>query len=66
MVGGGYSGHMINKMGIFEDTVPMCIDYYLFTFIMESFDMYYETGMAMNARESENYLPISYSSSASK
>jgi hypothetical protein len=57
---------MINKMAIFEDTVPMCIDYYLFTFIMESFDMCYETGMAMNARESENYLPISHSSSASK
>jgi hypothetical protein len=26
----------------------------------------YETGTAMNARESENYLPISRSSSASK
>ena len=36
---GGYSGHMINNMGIIEDTVPMCINHYLFTFIMEIFDV---------------------------
>jgi hypothetical protein len=28
---GGYSGHMINKMAIFEDTMSMCMNYYLFT-----------------------------------
>jgi hypothetical protein len=36
---GGYSGHMINKMAIFEDTMSMCMNYYLFTFIMESFNV---------------------------
>ena len=36
---GGYSGHMIIKMAFFEDTMPMCMNYYLFTFIMESFNV---------------------------